>query len=635
MRRMMAATLMTLAVLSCARADDVSDAYSAGAGYAGSNKTQGTSAATGTDPASVIPGYTSSPSQSSYYGGVTGGDGGLSDAGQNGLSGSEAGQAAIDSGTSNPPVAIDPDAPFITIGKEAEANAGSVLDGTGSQCSEVTVSKTTFENYQCDRDVNAFSACSRTASIALNEQMTTKDVEERGSGSMSFSYAVQNTGTLKTASLIITDIILPQRMCDNTSAETCAGFKTPTVSFLGQSWPLTITKMPQKFKDGTASFSVTLSGLSQGVSQGQTLPSVINYDFFTYQSYHGHGDDWTVSSPASGALVSGSATVVLNVNANVLTKVPYQTWTTSCPNGAGAGLKDSTTCTEGQVTRSQVINGETYSLSASCWAYQDNYVNTFYVSNGTCQSLMTNPACTQTGKSCTAYDGKYCSHESVTYNCQKTYTSSGQLCAGDYLCKSGDCSATDGAGDSGFDTAVAKLAGLASAGDDVKADQVNVKAFTGQALYCRKAMAGFSNCCVDSGWGNSAGLANCNSDEMAIGKAKAKKVTVLVGEACNRSVVGVCIQKKQAYCVFGGKLARIIQEQGRRDQLHVSFGSGDSPNCRGITVPELQAINFDLINFSDFYSDLVANQKIPDSATMVKQAKDRIAAQVNAQAGGK
>ena len=152
-------------------------------------------------------------------------------------------------------------------------------------------------------------------------------------------------------------------------------------------------------------------------------------------------------------------------------------------------------------------------------------------------------------------------------------------------------------------------------------------------MACRKAMAGFSNCCVDSGWGNSAGLANCSSEEMAIGKAKAKKVTVLVGEACAKKALGVCIQKKQVYCVFGGKLARIIQEQGRRDQLRVDFGSGDSPNCRGITVPELQGINFDKINFSDFYSDLMDNQKIPDADAMTKIAKDRIAAQVKQQTG--
>jgi len=89
------------------------------------------------------------------------------------------------------------------------------------------------------------------------------------------------------------------------------------------------------------------------------------------------------------------------------------------------------------------------------------------------------------------------------------------------------------------------------------------------------------------------------------------------------------------YCVFGGKLARIIQEQGRRDQLHVSFGSGSSPDCRGITVPELQSIDFDKINFADFYEDLLHNQRIPDTGSMVQQVKDRIAAQVNQQGGGR
>ena len=97
----------------------------------------------------------------------------------------------------------------------------------------------------------------------------------------------------------------------------------------------------------------------------------------------------------------------------------------------------------------------------------------------------------------------------------------------------------------------------------------------------------------------------------------------------------MCVQKSQVYCVFQGKLARIIQEQGRRDQLGVSFGSGDNPDCRGITVDELQHVDFDRVNFSDFYEDLMNNQTVPDTSAQVKQIKDRIAAQVNQQGGTK
>ncbi|WP_233209876.1 MULTISPECIES: hypothetical protein [unclassified Pantoea] len=161
--------LLILLLFSVAgvRADDVSDAYNAGAGYAGSNKGQGTSAAKGTDPASVIPGYTSSPSQSGYYGGVQGGDGGISDKGQTELSQNEAGQAISDSSTKNPAVTIDPNADFIQNGKNAEANSGSIVDGTNQQCTTKVVSKSVFENYSCDRDVAQVQTCARTGSIQV------------------------------------------------------------------------------------------------------------------------------------------------------------------------------------------------------------------------------------------------------------------------------------------------------------------------------------------------------------------------------------------------------------------------------------------------------------------------------------
>jgi conjugal transfer mating pair stabilization protein TraN len=283
-----------------------------------------------------------------------------------------------------------------------------------------------------------------------------------------------------------------------------------------------------------------------------------------------------------------------------------------------------------------VVDGQTQTVHSDCWQYTDTYLvseNT----TGTCASLMSNASCTKAGETCSEFVDGICSHKDYTYQCQTTYQSGGLVCGGDYICKSGACDDTNGAGSNGFDTAVAKLAGLASAAEDVRDENstINVRAFTGRAMSCRKAFAGFSNCCKDSGWGQDAGLSACNSDEMAIGKAKAKKITVSIGERCDHQVLGACIQKSQVYCVFDGKLARIIQEQGRRDQLGVRFGSGDNPDCRGITVPELQSINFDLINFSDFYEDLMKNQRVPDTSAQVQQIKDRIAAQVNQQGGGK
>lgn len=603
---------LALVVVQHAHADAASDAYSAGASLAGSSKGQGTAAAKNTDPSSVIPGYTSSPSQSGYYGGVQGGDGGISDKGQTELSQNEAGQAITDSSTKNPAVTIDPNADFIQNGKNAEANSGTIVDGTNQQCTTKVVSKSVFENYSCSADVAVQKSCTRDTAISghYETQSSTQVIDIPMSqftiqmnsqvARIDFSFPVPAGAQILSSTF---SLYVCQHCTTNTSDITVNGIVYHT--------------SPHN------SFTMNL-GLTQGPASGR----VEGYWTNRYPGYLGN-----VMSELSPDLMTMSASVTIVTTVQVWR--PDTSTPATCPNDPG-GKKISSVCTAGAGDRQTVKDGQTYTVHSDCWQYTDTYLvseNT----TGTCGTLISNANCTQVAAACSEYVDGQCSHKNYTYQCQTTYTSSGLLCGGNYICQAGSCDETNGAGDSGFDTAVAKLAGLASAGDDAKkqSEAINVRAFTGNAMSCRKAFAGFSNCCKDSGWGQDTGLSQCNSDEMAIGKAKAKKVTVSVGERCDRAVLGVCMQKSQVYCVFGGKLARIIQEQGRRDQLHVSFGSGDSPNCRGITVPELQSINFDLINFSDFYSDLMANQKIPDSATMVKQAKDRIAAQVNAQTGGK
>lgn len=99
-------------------------------------------------------------------------------------------------------------------------------------------------------------------------------------------------------------------------------------------------------------------------------------------------------------------------------------------------------------------------------------------------------------------------------------------------------------------------------------------------------------------------------------------------------MLGACLQKKHTYCVFDSKLARIVQQQGRGGQLHIGFGSGKSPDCRGVSMDELASIKFDHLDFTDFYSELQSNVKLPDQ----KQLTDRIAEQIKnslQQSGGK
>lgn len=161
---------------------------------------------------------------------------------------------------------------------------------------------------------------------------------------------------------------------------------------------------------------------------------------------------------------------------------------------------------------------------------------------------------------------------------------------------------------------------------------MNVRAFTRKRTTCRKAAAGVNNCCK-SGGGSDVGLAHCDSEEKALGKAKERKLTVYVGSYCSNNVLGVCLQKKEAYCLFDSKLAKIVQEQGWAGQLRIGFGSAKNSDCRGITVDELQAINFDRLNFADFYADLESGSTIPADQELIDRVKDQIANSLQGQGG--
>ncbi len=599
------------------------DGFDAGASFGKSQSGAGTGSLS--NPGAVtgaIPGYTPNPPETGYYNGVTGGDGGLAGKGQAALSGNDAAQSVISSGNTNPVPAIDPHAPFITIGKNAEASADGVLNGTAQQCSEVTVSKTTFQNYSCDKDVASVEACTRTATAGGYSSTTSVqktftltaangDVVFTNNGtSFSFSFIAPESGPVISAHFYWAD------------HETNAG----KLSWWGISKSMVGKAFDWEMPEAPAT----------PLSKGGTLPAGTYNSTGCTSGNKNRCEKHIREQIADFQSGASGFTLVLVMNATETTFVPNVTWTSSCGLDLSRATMTTATCTLPGGNRTVESNGQSYQVYSDCWEYTDNYVVPS-ASTGNCGTLMSNPSCTAAGQTCTESTDGQCTHMSYTYQCQTTHQSGGLLCGGDYICKSGDCDDTNGAGSSGFDTAVAKLAGLASAAENVRDanSTIDVRAFTGRAMSCRKAFAGFSNCCKDSGWGQDAGLSACNSDEMAIGKAKAKKITVSIGERCDHQVLGACIQKSQVYCVFDGKLARIIQEQGRRDQLGVRFGSGDNPDCRGITVPELQSINFDLINFSDFYEDLMNNQRVPDTSAQVQQIKDRIAAQVNQQGGGK
>jgi hypothetical protein len=78
---------------------------------------------------------------------------------------------------------------------------------------------------------------------------------------------------------------------------------------------------------------------------------------------------------------------------------------------------------------------------------------------------------------------------------------------------------------------------------------------------------------------------------------------VHVDDYCSRKNIFGCNETTETYCCFGSLLARLVQQQGR-SQLGRDFGSAKSPDCSGLTVAELTAIDWSKIDLTDFYATI-------------------------------
>lgn len=587
---------------------DADAQYRAGADFARQVQGQGESSLKNFNPSASIPNYTASPGEKKYYGGVTAtGDGALKADGTTGWTTNEATKAVTDSFVNNPKEPISPDAPFIKASQDVQSRADTIIGKTGqTQCEAQNISRSEFTNYTCERDLLVEQACTRTASITGDWKETTETK----------TYTITSFNFSRSGKQIVFSFTSPEAGMVNS-----ASLNVTTQNYL---WNSRANFMNTIFNLGwNANIGLTgATGLT--LTKGQTVQG---------SSCSGNGScTGTVDNIIYNDMASGKTRFTLTLIMQVKSRVwiPRVEWGESCPFSKSEGTLKKTECIEPGSTKTVVVEGKPYQVTQACWKYKDTYM-TQAADNGTCKTYMNNPACTLASRTCafTAEDGSGCLHEFATYSCETRTSGQVMICGGDTFCLDGDCERAQNGKNNDFAPVVSALAALAAAGKDVAAiNSVNVRAFTGSAKFCKKFAAGFSNCCKDGGWGQDVGLARCSSEEKALGKAKENKLTVSIGEFCSKKVLGVCLEKKRSYCQFDSKLAQIVQQQGRNGQLHVGFGKASSPDCRGITQTELQQINFEALDFSNFFDDLQKNKKIPDNDTLTKRVREEIAAQL-------
>jgi len=167
---------------------------------------------------------------------------------------------------------------------------------------------------------------------------------------------------------------------------------------------------------------------------------------------------------------------------------------------------------------------------------------------------------------------------------------------------------------SDFAEVMAHMSVLKEAGDDLK----NLGTiFKGQDRRCTRHCVGFKDCCGNgNGWGVSLKLASCDATEKELAELRSKNRCIQIGTYCAEKKVGVCIRKKTSFCCYGTKLAKIVQEQGKR-QLGLGFGSPEYPDCQGLTAEQLSNIDFSQIDFSEILSEVMGRAKTPGPEKLI------------------
>ncbi len=198
--------------------------------------------------------------------------------------------------------------------------------------------------------------------------------------------------------------------------------------------------------------------------------------------------------------------------------------------------------------------------------------------------------------------------KTVRYGTEDKDGIEGLVCEG-VPCIDGNCMDKSYQMDEDMVSSVAQLGALSQG----KHTTAGFKIFEGLGRHCTKKPVGYQNCCRvnPKGWGKSLG-AKCSKDEEILSEKRQKNLCIYVGKQ-SKKTAGVTTLIKHHYCCFSNMLEKVVQVQARR-QLGLNFGSGGSPNCRGLTLEELARVDFSKMDFSEVAAEMMQKLAMPNIA---------------------
>jgi conjugal transfer mating pair stabilization protein TraN len=270
------------------------------------------------------------------------------------------------------------------------------------------------------------------------------------------------------------------------------------------------------------------------------------------------------------------------------------------------------TCIEKGETRN--INGK--DVYKDCWKWDRKYNCRTDTKVSECDALKEKD-CIEKGRECIHTEDGRCEHYVVKYECENTKTEKLDCIASNF-CIGDVCEEQQRNINTNFGLAVSQLGVLAqvqkdgeSCGCDKtkdpdcklhKIEGEKCKLFKGEKYICSRKTGAY-NCCSQKGLLKE--VFGCSAKEKELALKRQGKLCHAVGSWRGKGIKRFIT--KRSFCCFNSSLARIIQEQGRA-QLGLGWWdegkSKKEPNCRALTLSEIQRIDFSKIDFSEMYEAL-------------------------------
>ena len=103
---------------------------------------------------------------------------------------------------------------------------------------------------------------------------------------------------------------------------------------------------------------------------------------------------------------------------------------------------------------------------------------------------------------------------------------------------------------------------------------------------------------------------SCTDEDRMHALRKSRGLCHYVGSFCDKDSGAGCLEKRETWVCFNSKLARTVQEEGRK-QLGIGWGTPERPVTRGFTLEEFQSLDFTKMDLRPVVAE-IAEQSTKD-----------------------